>query len=100
MYPKGKFITIYTAFPTLLVEQSREPQGTNSTSWIDLDIYCTSMEVTRQHAYNAVEEGDLTVAVEANMHHGCRGRVARLVVGLPPPEEVRGTEAWMEDEIL
>ena len=24
--------------------------------------------------------GDLTVAVEADVHHGCRGREARLVV--------------------
>jgi hypothetical protein len=44
--------------------------------------------------------GDLTVAVEVNMHHGCRGRVARLAVELPPPEEVRLSEAGVEDEIL
>jgi hypothetical protein len=44
--------------------------------------------------------GDLTVAVEVNMHHGCRGRVARLAVELPPPEEVRLREAGVEDEIL
>lgn len=44
--------------------------------------------------------GDLTVAVEVNMHHGCRGRVARLAVELPPEEEVRLREAGVEDEIL
>jgi hypothetical protein len=28
----------------------------NGASWIELDIYCKSVEVTKKHAYNEVEE--------------------------------------------